>query len=81
MWRVHQVTTAPVNVCHSSQAFSDEMRIAIGQASARIQSGVTNGPIFARSPVNITSGKTAKGSCRLRITWLRMSSGPVPRSP
>jgi hypothetical protein len=38
------------------------------QASARIQSGVTKGPIFAGSDVNITSGNTANGSWRLRMT-------------
>ena len=38
-------------------------------ASAAVaDAGLTNGPILARSPVNITSGKTANGSWRLRIT-------------
>ena len=31
-------------------------------------------PHLLRSLVNITSGNTANGSCRLRMTWLRISS-------
>ena len=43
------------------------------------RAGSTNcAHLRAGRSVNITSGKTANGSCRLRITWLRMSSGPVP---
>ena len=62
--------------------FSAAMITAIDQASAFIHTRVhERRPSCARSLVNITSGNTANGSCRLRITWLRISSGPVPRSP
>ncbi len=44
-------------------------------------SGAASAPSFRRSAVNSTSGTTAKGSCRLRITWLRMSSFAVPLDP
>ena len=42
---------------------------ATGQASQRIHQGATDFPIFFASPVNITSGNTANGNCRLRTTW------------
>ena len=77
--RVH---SAPADRLHtSSHTFSPAIRTATGQASQRIHRGATDFPIFFASPVNITSGNTANGSCRLRMTWLRMSSWPVPRSP
>ena len=50
-------------------------------AVARSQAGFTNGPIFVRSEVNRTRGKTANDSCTLRITWLKIRSFAVPRSP
>ena len=61
------------------QRDDDRRRRATRAPSAR--RGLTNSPIFARSLVNMTSGNTAKDSCRLRMTWLRISSAPVPRSP
>ena len=47
---------------------------AVSAASAVSQRGAMNGPILARLAVNITSGTTANGSCRLSTTWLRISS-------
>ena len=71
----------PTNVWYSSHTFSAAMITATGHASAFTHSGLDERPILRRSLVNITSGNTANGSCRLRMTWLRISSGPVPRSP
>ena len=70
----------PRTVWTSSHTFSaaitrrDQRRPA---ASAR--SGSRTRPSSRCSDVNITSGKTANESCRLRMTWLRMSSFAVPR--
>ena len=50
-------------------------------ASPISQIGATSAPIFRLSAVNITSGTTAKGSCRLRITCVRIRSCAVPLSP
>src|SRR5579864_1074894 len=75
---VHYV---PTIICSSSQTFRSAIATATTHASARIHRGVTNGPILCGSLVNMTSGKTAKGNWRLSTTWLRMISGPVPRSP
>ena len=50
-------------------------------ASSFTHNGFANTPILCGSLVNATSGNTANGSCRLSTTWLRMMSGPVPRSP
>ena len=47
---------------------------ATSQASACTHRRLTNGPIFCLLLVNFTSGTTANGSCRLRTTWLRISS-------
>ena len=52
------------------------MRTATGQASTSIHFGATSSPILLRSPVNRTSGNTANGSCRLRMTWLRIEQLP-----
>ena len=35
---------------------------------------LAKGPIFRLLPVNRTSGTTANESCKLRMTWLRISS-------
>ena len=51
---------------------------ATSTASAVTQRGATSSPILRLSAVNMTSGTMANGSCMLRITWLRMSSLPVP---
>ena len=53
------------------------MTAAVSAASAVSQRGAMNGPILARLAVNITSGTTANGSCRLSTTWLRISNCPV----
>src|SRR6476659_4905445 len=60
----------PMKVCQSSQAFSPAITTATGQASVSIHLGATSDPILRLSPVNMTSGKTANGSWRLRTTWL-----------
>ena len=44
------------------------MTTATLHASAFAQSGFALGPIFAFSLVKMTSGNTAKESCKLRIT-------------
>ena len=44
------------------------MTAAVAVASAVSQRGAVNGPILARLAVNITSGTTANGSCRLSTT-------------
>src|SRR3989442_14907602 len=77
--RIHQ--TLPRKIWTRSQALNPAIAHATTQASSLSHAGFTNSPIFARSEVNRTSGKTAKDSCRLRITWLRMSSLAVPVSP
>jgi hypothetical protein len=58
----------PVTKSHTSFAFSAMMMTAVSAASAVSQRGATNGPILARLAVNITSGTTANGSCRLSTT-------------
>src|SRR6267143_154576 len=57
------------------------MKTATMYARSFSHLGLTNSPIFRRSDVNITRGKTANESCRLRITWLRIRSWAVPCSP
>jgi hypothetical protein len=69
------------NVCQSKIAFNTAMTAARTQADTFIQPGFANWPIFNLSPVNMTSGTTAKLSIRLRITWLRISNWAVPLSP
>src|SRR5206468_1330659 len=64
------------SVCTSSHALSAAMITATVHAVTRIGADTTNGPIFALSDVNSTSGKTANDSCRLNTTWLRMSRAP-----
>ena len=54
---------------------------AITQARILSQAGLTRSPMIVRSPVNFTSGTTAKGSCRLSTTWLSTSSLVAPPSP
>ena len=44
-------------------------------------SDIVSSPVAGTLLAVLPSGNTAKGSCRLRTTWLRMISGPVPRSP
>lgn len=43
--------------------------------------GATRSPILVLSAVNITSGKTAKGNCRLSTTCVRINSWAVPDWP
>ena len=50
------------SVCTSSHELSAAMITATVHASTRTQPGATNGPIFAGSQVNSTSGNTAKDS-------------------
>ena len=57
------------------------MRAAVSAANTVSQRGATNGPILAPLAVNMTSGTTANGSCRLSTTWLRIKSCPVAFSP
>ena len=57
------------------------MTAVTNQATTRTHTGLTNSPIFFRSDVNITSGTTANGSCRLRITCDNTSNFAVPDSP
>src|SRR5262249_21431278 len=54
---------------------------AVRAASTVIQRGATSSPSWRRSAVNITSGTTANGSCRLRTTWLRINSCALPFAP
>src|SRR5689334_23605882 len=77
---VHQATQ-PAKIRTSSHAFNAAMNTATTYARILSQAGFTNSPIFRRSEVNRTSGKTANESCRLRITWLRIRSRAVPCSP
>ena len=51
------------------------------QAAALSQKGLAKRPITFRSLVKATSGTTAKGSWRLRITWLSTSNFAVPLAP
>ena len=55
------------------------MIAAMIHAKMRSHTGLAKGPIIPLFAVKRTSGTTAKGSCRLRMTWLRMRSGCVPR--
>ena len=57
------------------------MMAAMIAATAVSHKGETSAPIFALSRVNMTSGTMAKGSWKARITWLRISSVPVPSAP
>ena len=43
--------------------------------------GLVSAPILARSPVNLTSGITANGNCKLSITCDSTSSYAVPEAP
>src|SRR3990167_3735290 len=70
----------PANVRYRSQTLSSAMITPTVHASTLTQPGFTNWPILCGLLVNITRGNTANGSCRLRTTWLRMISGPVPPS-
>ena len=54
---------------------------AMTPATSVSQAGAVNSPSLPRSRVNMTSGTMAKGSWKARITWLRMSSMPVPSAP
>jgi hypothetical protein len=54
---------------------------AVVHASAFTQVLFANEPMMARSLVILISGMMAKGSCRLRITWLSMSRPLDPSSP
>ena len=65
----------------SSHAFSAAITNATRYASTLSHVGFANSPIFTRSDVNITSGKTANESCRLSTTWLSTRSLAVPLSP
>src|SRR4051812_15527163 len=69
------------NVPTRSQALRPMMTSATPQAIVLSTGPLTKAPILARSPVNCTSGTTAKESCRLRITWLRIRRAPAPCSP
>src|SRR6202040_62988 len=71
----------PATKSNTSFAFSAMMMAAVSAASAVSQRGATNGPILARLAVNITSGTTANGSCRLSTTWLRINNCPVALPP
>ena len=71
----------PIKVCHSSQMFSPAMIIATAHANSFNHKGLTNSLIRRRSLVNMTSGKTAKDNCKLRMTWLKTSKPPVLFSP
>src|SRR5436189_159421 len=71
----------PVTKSNTSFAFSAMMMAAVSVASIVSQRGATNGPILGRLAVNITSGTTANGSCRLSTTWLKISNWPVAFSP
>ena len=66
------------NPSASSQMFRTAMTTAVTQARDFSQGALANSPIFLRSLVKLTSGKTANGSCILRITWLRTNSLAVP---
>src|SRR6185369_12385999 len=69
------------NDCQSSQTLRAAMTTATIQARIFSHRGFTNSPIFSLSLVNITSGNTAKLSCMLSTTWLRIRSFAVPLSP
>lgn len=57
------------------------MIAAISPAVTVSHFGATMSPILLLDAVNITSGTIAKGSCRPRMTWLRISSLPVSLAP
>src|SRR5205814_6909888 len=78
---VHGYLNQPRRVSTSSQPLKPAISRATKYASALTQGAFTNSPIFNRSEVKRTSGNTAKDSCRLRITWLRIRSRAVPLSP
>src|SRR5262249_57596815 len=50
---------------------------AISPAKIVNHLGETSAPILLRSAVNCTSGTTAKGSCKLRTTWVRINNLPA----
>src|SRR6185437_14361187 len=79
--RVHAHAVCPRNMSTSSHTLSSAINSATAYATPLSHHEFTNGPIFRRSEVKRTSGTTAKESCMLRITWLRMSSFAVPCSP
>jgi hypothetical protein len=58
----------PLAKSHTSFTFSAMISAAVSVASTVSQRGATNGPILARLAVNITSGTTANGNCRLSTT-------------
>ena len=43
--------------------------------------GITKSPIFFLSLTKCINGITAKPSCKLKITWLRINNLPVAPSP
>ena len=65
----------------SSFRFSATMTAAMSAATIVSQRGATNAPSLRRSAVNMTSGTTAKESCRLSTTWLKIKSFAAPSSP
>ena len=65
----------------TSLALSATMIPAVVQASTCPHQGVANSPMFRRFDVKWISGITANESCKLRITWLRISRPWVDWSP
>src|ERR1700676_4250211 len=63
----------PRKISRISKAFSAMIAAAVNQASAATHQEVTNWPILFLSHVNCTSGTSANGNWKLRMTWLRMS--------
>src|SRR2546421_114703 len=63
--RRNQALNQSRKVCIRSQAFSNAMTLATIQESHFTSGPFTNSPIFNLSLLNITSGKTAKLSCKL----------------
>ncbi len=57
------------------------MIAAVVQARTCPHHGVAKTPMFRRFDVKWISGITANESCKLRITWLRMSRPCVDCSP
>src|ERR1700730_2590631 len=63
----------PRKISRISKPFSAMIAAAVNQASAATHQELANWPILLLSHVNCTSGTSAKGSWKLRTTWLRMS--------
>src|SRR6185312_797999 len=71
----------PIAKSQISLTLSPMISTATTAASPVSQRGAARSPSLRRLAVNITSGTTANGNWKLRITWLKMRSLPACAAP